>query len=580
MPYHLTDSRRANLGAHAIRAACDMYQARVKAITRRAKARFEQRDWHGMQADTAARLDLYTQVVDQIVAEIRQLLGDRTWDKVVWASIKAVYSGLITGRDDWEIAETFFNSVTRRIFATVGVDPQIEFVDTDFDTPSTQPRYPVYRTYERRTTTTALVEAVLTDCQFGVSFANLQRDACLVADELDARWLALGAACQLERVEMVTAIFYRNKGAYLVGRGWCGKQIIPFVLALLNPPQGISVDAVLLHEHAVSILFSFTRSYFHVDVERPYDLVHFLRSIMPRKRIAELYIAIGYNKHGKTELYRDLLHYLANSDDRFEIARGQRGKVMVVFTLPGYDLVFKVIKDRFDPPKTTSRQAVMQKYQLVFKHDRAGRLIDAQEFEHLQFDRQRFASALLAELQHVAAQTVGISESHVTIRHVYIERRVTPLNLYLHEADAAAAHAAVIDYGYALKDLAATNIFPGDILLKNFGVTRHGRVVFYDYDELCLLTACTFRALPQPRSQAEELAAEPWFVVGEHEVFPEELRSFLGLQGSFRELFMHYHADLFEVRFWQQIQMRLRAGEVLDIFPYDQRKRLIHRYAS
>jgi isocitrate dehydrogenase kinase/phosphatase len=574
MTQHLTDSRRANLGAAAMRAACDAYQTQFQAITQRAKARFERQDWHAMQADAAERLDLYMRVVDQAVVEVRHLLGDRVGDKLVWASIKAVYSGMIAGRDDWEIAETFFNSITRRIFTTVGVDPQIEFVDSDFDTPPTQARHPVYRTYADDVPLAALIAAMLADCRFQVAYADLRCDSQLVADAVESQLQALGATGGIERVEVAAAVFYRNKGAYLVGRVRCVEWSFPLVLALLNTPAGIIVDAVLLNEDDVSILFSFTRSYFHVDVDRPYDLVRFLRSIMPRKRIAELYIAIGYHKHGKTEFYRDLLRYLASSDDRFEIARGPRGMVMAVFTLPGYDVVFKIIKDSFDAPKDTTRQAVMENYRLVFRHDRAGRLVDAQEFEHLQFERQRFSAALLDQLRRVAAQTVIVEDAHVIVKHVYVERRVVPLNLYIREADVDAARAAVMDYGAALKDLAATNIFPGDILLKNFGVTRHGRVVFYDYDELCLLTSCTFRRMPQPSSYEEEYAAEPWFAVGEHDIFPEELQAFLGLPDPLHDTFMEHHADLFEARFWQRIQECIVAGDVLDIFPYDRRRRL------
>ncbi len=574
MSQRLSDSRLGNLGAHAIHAACDAFQHQFKAITRRARGRFARRDWHGMQTDAAERLDLYKQVVDQTVAEVHRLLDDRVVDKLVWVSMKAVYSGLIAERDDWEIAETFFNSITRRIFATVGVDNQIEFVDTDFETPPTQACQQVYRTYNRIPRTSTLIESILASYRFEATYDDLPRDVRCAAARIDDYLQTLGAHCRPLRAEMITVVFYRNKGAYLVGRIASGEQVIPLVLALLNTPQGVIIDAVLLREREVSILFSFTRSYFHVEVDRPYDLVRFLRSMMPRKRIAELYIAIGYHKHGKTELHRDLLHHLAASDDQFEIARGQRGMVMAVFTMPSYDVVFKVIKDRFDSPKNTTRQAVMEKYHLVFKHDRAGRLVDAQEFEHLQFDRRRFSDALLEHLQRVAAQSVLVEAEHVMFKHAYVERRVTPLNLYVREADADAARAAVEDYGYALKDLAATNIFPGDILLKNFGVTRQGRVVFYDYDELCLLTSCTFRALPPPASFEEEIAAEPWFSVGEHDIFPEELRRFLGLHAALRDIFMEQHADLFDAQFWHRVQARLQAGEVLDIFPYAQSERL------
>ncbi len=584
MAHRLTDSRLANLGARIILQGFEEYHTDFKTITRRARIRFEQRDWHGMQADAAERLDLYRRVVDRTVADVRELLGDRVHHKLVWASMKAVYSGLIADRDDWELAETFFNSVTRRIFTTIGVDEQIEFVDTDFELPPTAPRRSVYRTYRRAVTTATLVEQILRDFAlrepFHIPFADLTRDAHLVAREVEAHLKAIGALKVVERAEIVRSVFYRGQAAYLVGRLFSGSHLIPFVIALLHEPEGLVVDAVLLDENDVSILFSFARSYFHVIIERPYDLVRFLKSIMPRKRVAELYISIGYNKHGKTELYRDMLNHLATTDDRFEIAPGQRGMVMTVFTLPAYDLVFKIIQDRFAFPKRTTREAVKEKYRLVFKHDRAGRLVDAQEFEYLKFARHRFTDELLDELLRVAGRSVHVDDDHVIIRHTYVERRVIPLDIYVREADDEAAEAAIIDYGNAIKDLAATNIFPGDMLLKNFGVTRHRRVVFYDYDELCLLTECRFRTFPQARHLEDELAPDPWFHVGEHDIFPEEFRRFWGLRGRLLEVFLEHHADLFEVDFWRHMQERIHSGEVIHIFPYPQHKRLRHKYAE
>jgi isocitrate dehydrogenase kinase/phosphatase len=335
---------------------------------------------------------------------------------------------------------------------------------------------------------------------------------------------------------------------------------------------------VLLDENDVSILFSFTRSYFHVDVDRPYDLIRFLRTIMPRKRVAELYISIGYNKHGKTELYRDILHHMAYSDDQFQKARGQPGMVMSVFTMPSYDIVFKVIKDRFTYPKKTTRAAVMEKYHLVFRHDRAGRLVDAQEFEHLQFDRGRFSSTLLDDLMLHAEATISVTEAHVTVKHAYVERRIIPLDIYVREADEEMAVQALIDYGNAIKDLAISNIFPGDMLLKNFGVTRHGRVVFYDYDELCLLTDCNFRDIPPAPSYEDELSPEPWFSINEHDVFPEQFVNFLGVYGEIREVFLEHHRDLLDPAYWRAVQARLAAGEIMQLLPYREAERLCRKY--
>jgi len=574
MQHRLTPSRLANLGARVIHNAFLDYTDRFMQITRRAQARFDTRDWNGMQADAAERLDLYRAVVDGVEVEIRKLLDDRLQDRLVWSSMKAVYSGRIDDHDTWELAESFFNSITRRLFDTVGVDPRIEFVTTDFEAPPTPSRHAVYHPYNREKTTAALLASILSDTSFETPFQDLQRDAQLAADRIEAHLRDIGALRTIEHTEMISRAFFRGKGAYLIGRMFSGSHLIPLVLALFNTPDGIVVDAVLVKENDVSVLFSFANSYFHVEVDRPFDLVHLLKTILPRKRLAELYIAIGHNKHGKTEFYRDLLRHLAYSDDTFEIARGKRGMVMAVFTLPTYDVVFKVIKDRFPPPKQTTREAIMSKYDLVFKHDRAGRLVDAQAFEHLKFDRQRFSPELLDHLLDVAGETVRVHEDQVIIDHAYVERRVIPLNIYVREALPEAARAAVTDYGQTLKDLAASNIFAGDLLLKNFGVTRHGRVVFYDYDELALLTDCNFRAMPPPRSDEDEMASEPWFYVHESDIFPEELKRFLGLPKALREVFMAHHADLFAVDFWQQTQAHIRAGQMIHIFPYERAKRL------
>ena len=553
-------------------AAFAAYQADFRAITRRAKQRFEQRDWLGLQRDAEERLDQHKIYVDAAVETLQQTLGAGAREKDFWIGVKAHYTRIIAKRHDIELAESFYNSVTMRVIATRVIDPAIEYMGSEFkDVPPTPEDDEIYRTYPCEDGTVALVRRILEDCDFAVPYRNLVRSTTRVAEAIDGHLAAIDSSQQIAVVEMAGTIFYRGKGAYLVGRICTTTQYTPLVLALFNGADGIYVDAVLLTQDEVSIIFSFARSYFHVEVERPHALVAFLKSIMPLKPIAELYISLGYNKHGKTELYRALMRHLERSTDQFVIARGERGMVMVVFTLPSYDVVFKVIKDSFDYPKNSTRREVMERYQLVFKHDRGGRLVDAQEFEYLRFQRERFAPELLAELGRVAAHSVRVEGDYVEIRHLYTERRLLPLNLYLHEVDEEQAAEAVIDYGQTIKDLAATNIFPGDILLKNFGVTRHGRVVFYDYDELCLLTDCTFREMPDDEN---DMFAETMITVGEYDVFPEELKTFLGLPRRLRDTFSRVHGDLFEVAFWQQLQTRLVAHEVIDIFPYKEVRRL------
>jgi len=568
---NITDSRRANLGARVIRQAYENFQTRLTDITRRAKDRFERCEFHNIQADATAKLSIYKEEVGLAATEIQYLLGSRVQEKLLWVSIKAVYSSWISERNDWEIGETFFNSVTRKIFATVGVDPQIEFVDTDFKTPPTSSLQRNYCSYTQIGSLTELISMILSDYPFQVAYEDINRDVQLVVDKLTATIQEQGLSEPITQVDMLTPLFYRGRAAYLIGRIIIGEQLIPLALALDNRPQrGIIIDTILLDENRISILFSFAHSYFRVFTYRPYDLVHFLASLMPRKKLAELYISVGYNKHGKTELYRHLIHHLAQTDDQFHLSKGEKGMVMIVFDMPSYEVVFKIIRDNFAYPKDSTRREVMEKYRMVFKHDRAGRLVDAQSFEHLKFDRSKFSEALLTELKNEATQTVAVEDDYVIIYHAYVERRLTPLNLYIDMVDTEAAKAAVIDYGQAIKDLMATNIFPGDLLLKNFGVTRHGRVVFYDYDELCWLTDCKFRRIPRSRSYEDEMSAEPWFSINDNDVFPEQFPSFLGLDGELREAFLAHHHDLFEPKTWREVQKRIKQGNLIRVYPYNQ----------
>jgi isocitrate dehydrogenase kinase/phosphatase len=573
-PPALSDSRLSNLGAMSILRAFEDYADRWMIVTRRARIRFQQRDWAGMQKDTSERLSLYGQAVRPAVDEIRSLLGARVQDPMLWAGMKAVYSGLIMARDDWEVAETFFNSITRKVFDTVGVNPQIEFVDTDFEVPPLAAGTTVIRTYERTSDLEGLVTSILEDADLGVEFVDLASDAASVAARVRDRLHEASALPSVERAEVLDMVFHRGSAAYVVGRILSASEQFPLVLAVEHREDGAEVDAVLLHENEVSILFSFTRSYFHVDAPRPYDVVRFLRRLMPRKRTAELYISIGSNKHGKTELYRDLLRYLKGSTDKFEVARGKKGLVMAVFGLPGHVDVFKVIRDRPGYPKTITRQEVMDKYSLVFQHERGGRLMDVQSFEHLSFPVERFDDELLAELTGECGETVRIEGDEVVIEHLYVERRVIPLDIYVREASPLHARAAVVDFGRSIKDLASNDVFPGDLLLKNFGVTRHGRVVFYDYDDLTTLRSINFRHMPAPRSFEDELSSEPWFQVGPDDIFPEELKRFLGLTGDLRDAFLEVHGDLFEEEWWHAMQATLEAGTHIPIYPYEATARL------
>src|SRR4051812_22924065 len=561
----------------AIHAAYAEYERGFEEITGRARRRFEQRDWAGAQGDATARLELYKAHLNAAVADVHDILKDAVMERTVWAAMKLEHRVRIAARSDAELAETFFNSVTRRVFSTVGVDAAIEYVGGHgsveagtLDDPS------IYHTYSAQQIDATLVRRILTGYTWSVPYAQLERDASLVAELIAARTRPTAAASPIQ-LDLLRSVFYRNKGAYLVGRIRTVAETIPLVLPLLHAERGIVVDAVLMTSDEASVVFGFSWTYFKVDAPRPRGLVEFLRSIMPLKQTHELYTSIGYNKHGKTELYRGLLSHLEGSDTRFAFVEGDEGMVMAAFTLPSFNVVFKIIKDRFGAPKNTTRRAVMEKYQFVFVRDRVGRLADAQEFEHLEFPRRCFPEDLLDYLLGVAGSTVRVEGERVVVRHLYTERRVVPLNLFLRDAEESAARDAILDYGNAIKDLAAADIFTGDMLAKNFGVSRHGRVICYDYDELCLLSECHFRRIPPAATLEEEFASEPWFHVGEQDVFPEEFGTFLVPPGPLRDGFLQAHGDLLDLGLWRDVQQRLSRGEVVDVFPYRREARLQRR---
>ena len=570
----MVNENLAGRGADIVHRCFDDYQTRFRAVTRHTRERFERCDWEGIRRDTVKRLGLHGQFVEESHEALLDQLGDNVTDLEFWAAMKEAYSLAILGRDDFELAQTFFNSLSRVVFPHVGVDPAIDFVAADFPLPYKGWEMASARLYAVRRVDAGVLRRILEDAAFRVPYRDLEADTKLAAGRLDQRIVAEFGSTEIEAVDILRPVFIRNKAAYVIGRVRGGDRVIPLVLAILNHQGELALDAVLTDEEEASILFSFARWYIHADISSPREVIGFLHSVLPRKRIAELYVSLGYHKHGKTEFFRDLMRVVAQSDEQFIIAPGQPGLVMSVFTLPSFQFVFKVIRDHFPPSKTNTRSEVMQKYREVLRHDRVGRLVDFQEFEHLTFPRERFTAELLDELQSSASRTVTVDESVVVIKHLFIGRRVTPLDIYIEEASREEVEAAVIDWGYTLKDLAAANIFAGDMLLKNFGVTRHGRVVFYDYDEICPLGECRFRKFPQARHPEDELASEPWFSVSDSDVFPEELATFLELRGQLREVFEQHHSDLFGTTFWRALQDRNRQGEVIDFFPYSAAQRL------
>lgn len=545
-------------------------------ITGGGKDHFEKGTFAELFSDAQKRYNLYGAVVYRTLNALDGLLGDRRSDTTLWKSFKAEYAQLIARRHDRFIAETFFNSITRKIFNTVGFNPEVEFLDFS-DYRESEPRTEAVCEHLRvKQFNKDTVLHILQYFDWAVPYRDLEGDARKVFETIVPYLVFHRNGLTIDSVEFLKMAFYRNRGAFIIGRIRDGNWQMPFIIPILNENRQLFVDTVIYTPNEVSIVFSFTRASFFAHTTRPVQLINFLKQLMPHKSLGELYDSIGYYRPGKTLLYRDLYRYVNCYDDQFIIAPGIKGMVMSVFTMRHYNFVFKIIKDKFDNPKNVTREQVIQKYRDVEINDRVGRLVYAHTFEYLEFNKASFSPELLEELDRVAKKTVIIGEDKVTIKHLYLERRLEPLDLYLKHATKVEAIAALIDYGHAIKDMAKANIFPGDLLLKNFGVTRHGRVIFYDYDEIQRLTEVKFRYIPQPRDDFDEFASEPRFSVGANDIFPEEWRNFMVPPGAIGEVFLEEHGDLFDAKYWRSIQKNIENGEMLSFFAYDEKKRFDH----
>jgi isocitrate dehydrogenase kinase/phosphatase len=580
-PHQLTDGRAFDV-AQALLEGFNKHYRLFREASHASKARFEAADWPGQQRAQRERIEYYDRRVDEAVELLQREFDINNLSMDSWQQTKLHYIGLLINHHQPELAETFFNSVTTKILHRsyfrndfIFVRPAVSTEYIENDEPASLPTYRAY--YPTRDSLRDTLLRIVNNFQLHNDFEDLGRDVDQVLAALRAHTGEVRLRANYQ-IQVLSSLFFRNKGAYIVGKIVNGFNETPFALPILHSSgKRLLIDTALFGEDDLLMLFSFARAYFMVEMEVPSAYVQFLRSLMPRKPRSEIYSAIGLHKQGKNLFYRDFLYHLRHSGDHFRIAPGIKGMVMLVFDLPSYPYVFKVIRDHFPPQKDTTREQIKGKYLLVKTHDRVGRMADTLEYSNVAFPIHRFEPELVAELRRFCASLLEEDGDTLVLHHVYIERRMIPLNIYLHDADARQIESAVIEYGNAIKDLVAANIFPGDMLWKNFGVTRQGKVVFYDYDEIEYLTDCNFRRVPQARTEEEELSAEVWYPVGPKDVFPETFRPFLLGNPRVREVFLKHHADLLEPEFWQAHKERILAGYVHDVFPYDAHRRFVHQ---
>ena len=543
-------------------------------ITQSAKKRFELCQWQAVQDAAKSRTDFYDKRVEETLKTIKKDFFVSNLDELLWQNVKVSYVDLLKEHHQPELAESFYNSIFCHLFerkyyhnAFIFVKSTVEKIE-NIASPVIYTRYLPSELGLEQT-----IAAIMNNANFNIPFVNLERDMKSLIKSFRVQAHKTRYKLSELKFDILDFIFYRNKGAYIIGRVISPGGETPFIVPIVNNEKegkaaGLYIDALLTEGANMAVVFGFARAYFFVDCQHPFALVQFLKRLIPHKTLADLYSAIGFHKQGKTQFYRDFLNHLDASDDKFELAAGIKGMVMSVFTLPSYPYVFKIIKDKFAPSKTMTKQEVKGKYRLVKLHDRVGRMADTMEYSEVAFPKDRFSEELLTELLNVAQSIIRFEDELIIIKHLYIERRMTPLNLYLAKASDEEIEEAMYGYGSAIKQLIAANIFPGDMLLKNFGVTRHGRVIFYDYDEITYMDEVNFRVKPEAITEEQIYAAEPWYSVAPGDMFPEEIATFALANKKYRNAFLLHHADLLEASFWQQCQKSVATGKFEDVFPY------------
>ena len=548
-------------------------------ITLGAQSRFEQRQYHSVQSAMRERLQVYEREVKNVSEAVRVIAYAELTCPQTWQLAKNIYGDMVQNHENKPIAHTFFNST----FGAIWDDKKIRTVHL-FVLKAKYRSEP--RSYESLVSRVSLnngfnnaVKTLITNQVFRVPFSHLELDVATLQSTL-----MQGAKQQCKQVyelinlndgyiEYANSLFFRNKACYLIGRCIAKNgDNMPFAIAILNTDEGLKLDAVMMGADQLSLLFGFARTYFMVDTDKPARYVDYLSVLMPHKQRFELFNAIGFIKHAKTEFYRHKVDTTKNSPANFKYvtAPGTPGMVMLVFTIEGLDYVYKVIKDKFSAPKTATKAQVIDKYNFVKQADRVGRLVDTHEFRYLAFDLSRFSDELLEQMKNQIGSSMVISGKALILKHVYVERKMTPLNLYINQCDNKILESVMHDYGKAIKELAGANIFPGDMLMKNFGVTRWGRVVFYDFDEIRPLTDCNFREVPQTQNALEELSSNSYFDIAENDIFPSQFKVFFSANEVAFNYFNNEHSNLFLATFWQGCQQQVHNGCLPDVYPYKQ----------
>ncbi|MDK1289969.1 bifunctional isocitrate dehydrogenase kinase/phosphatase [Pseudoalteromonas umbrosa] len=546
-------------------------------MTARIPSAFLSQQWATIEQISKLRISHYDQRVQETVDILKLHFPSNQINNHLWCQVKQVYIDLLVFHPQAELAETFYNSVFCHLFHHSYFKNDYIFVNSSQSTVSQLPVEAEYRSYfpvvEGLQKT---IEKIISDTGLLSELYDFKQDIRLLQKAFFKQAPNTHHQHFKMRFDILKSPFYRNKSAYIVGRVVSCSGVQPFIIALLHNNQNkLKIDALITNASQMSLIFGFARAYFSVETRAPSAMVRFLNQLMPSKTVAELYNSIGFHKHGKTEFYRAFLLHQKSNNERFTIAPGTPGMVMLVFTLPTFPYVFKVIKDTFAPSKPFGKETVLARYQLVKNHDRVGRMADTLEYSNVVIPKNRIEPDLLTVIKEKIAQNIIEDDKFITIKHLYIERRITPLNLFIQNATDEQIDHVIQDYGNAIKEMLQVNIFPGDMLLKNFGVSRHNRVIFYDYDEVQYLTQMSFKALP--KISLDDLysgQATPSFAP--NDVFPEQMCTFVLTNPKLKAVFERHHPELMTPIYWQKVQQDIRQHIIKHVYPYPQSQRFGH----
>jgi len=554
------------------------YYLESRQIPSRAKEAFERRDPGQSLLLSRRRLSIYSESIRHVAAELKAAFPQAIEDEETWRRIETAYLPLIHGRYEEDLGIAYIHSVHRILY-------QDEWKPVDYSfgeaAAATEGPAKVYRDFPggARILPETVVD-ILKIPDFMVPFQDLEGDAALVAGRANRNLGFDGSDPEAIRaIEMIDAGFYRNRGAYLVGRivhkDW---MVTPFVLSLDNHTRGIFVDAVLTSEADTHNIFSSTLANFHVTDRHYHELAVFLHSIMPRRPLGLHYSTIGFNHVGKVAVMDELRDELSSHDEALDLAPGFPGTVAIGFTAPSSRYVLKVIRNaptaQYKWGAFQGIESVLQKYRRVHEINRTGSMLDNIIYYNVKLDRDWFAAELLEELLDYADDTVSAQEDYLILRHLIVQPKMIPLPIFLDSAPRGDAETAVVNLGHCIRNNAAANIFNKDLDGRNYGVSRFLKVYLFDYDALEPFTDVKIRTNTD-RVDGEEEIPE-WFFEDGVVFLPEEIESGLriddrGLRRAFREA----HGDLLTTEYWDGVQRALLQGRVprLRVYPEETRLR-------